>query len=225
MAVSTLSVGGAKAFNTVTASAIAQELTFTFVADVSGDSASKYFLLSSTTTKYYVWMNPSSTGTDPALPGMTGIAVAYSSNATAATIASAAKTAIAAVGGAAVFSCGLSSATVYVKNQTAGLVSAPPSVGNSSYSLGLIEPGAQINNAAGNGMVYLFTTPSTADYVYEVVLNQILPTNCTSPLSATIAAPLKVGPSTPIYLPITWSASISGTPGQVMWSCNGYKIT
>jgi len=64
------------------------------VADSSGSLNNKYFFIYSATdaTKYHVWYNVSSGGTDPAPAGSTPIVVAISTGATANTVASATQT-------------------------------------------------------------------------------------------------------------------------------------
>lgn len=80
--------------------------TVATVADSSGSLNNKYFYLNSAngTTGYYVWFNVNSAGTDPAIAGKTGIAVAIATGATAGTVGSTMATAIAAVGSSLVFS-------------------------------------------------------------------------------------------------------------------------
>lgn len=80
--------------NTITAIADTgqrQITTVATVADSSGSLNNKYFLISSlnaypTQKNFYVWFNVNSAGTDPALAGKTGVQVALSTNASAATV-------------------------------------------------------------------------------------------------------------------------------------------
>jgi hypothetical protein len=70
----------------------------TQVADSAGSLNSTYwvFYTAGNTKKYYVWYNINSAGVDPAVANATGIEVAGATNATANTLAGAARTAIAA---------------------------------------------------------------------------------------------------------------------------------
>jgi hypothetical protein len=72
--------------------------TVTTVADVSGSLNSTYFTLydAGNAHGYYVWYNINSAGVDPAPAGLTGIPVAAATGASANTIASNSRTAIAA---------------------------------------------------------------------------------------------------------------------------------
>lgn len=60
--------------------------TITTVADSAGSLNSTYFLISSQTTNYYVWLD-NGTGVDPAIVGRTGVQVIYANNDSANTIA------------------------------------------------------------------------------------------------------------------------------------------
>ncbi len=76
--------------------------SFTFSGTVTGAASnlqSSYFLLSDANdaNKYYVWMNASSLGVDPAVTGRTGVPIAYTAGATAATIGGLIATAVAAL--------------------------------------------------------------------------------------------------------------------------------
>ncbi len=68
----------------------------TLAPDVAGSLNSKYFLIDTDTTDYYVWYNINSAGVNPAIPNRTGIAVAGATGATAATLATATRAALAA---------------------------------------------------------------------------------------------------------------------------------
>lgn len=67
-----------------------QENCITAVADVSGSLNNKYFVFYTPAgAKHYCWFNVASGGSDPAIAGATAHAVAISTNATAAAVASA----------------------------------------------------------------------------------------------------------------------------------------
>lgn len=73
---------------------VAQVVSVTTVADVAGSLNNKYFFISSPNTDYYVWFNVGGAGVDPALPGRTGIPVAFAPNATANAVATAVAAAV-----------------------------------------------------------------------------------------------------------------------------------
>ena len=79
--------------------------TVSTVADSGGSLNSKYFTFSArnsggaTSTNYYVWFNINSAGVDPAVGGATGIQVAGATDATANTLATAARAAITSAAG------------------------------------------------------------------------------------------------------------------------------
>lgn len=70
-----------------------QVTSVTTVADVSSSLAGDYFLISSTATNYFVWMDDGVVS-DPVVSGKTAIPVLYSANASAATLASLIATAV-----------------------------------------------------------------------------------------------------------------------------------
>ena len=103
-----------------TAVARAEVSTVTFVADVAGSLNNKYFSLysASNATRHYVWFNINAAGADPAPSGYdNGIEVAGATGASAATLASAANTAIDAE---ADFISTVSSAVVTITNAATG---------------------------------------------------------------------------------------------------------
>lgn len=80
--------------------AATQVETITCVADVSSSLNNKYFFVYIVAgTKYHVWFNVASGGTDPAPAGSTAVAVAISANASAGTIATAVASALDALAG------------------------------------------------------------------------------------------------------------------------------
>jgi len=89
-----LAIGGAP--QSVTPSANVTDVTC--AADSSGSRNNTYFIFytAGNLYGYYVWFNINGAGVDPAVAGLTGIAVAGATDATAATLAGAARTAIAA---------------------------------------------------------------------------------------------------------------------------------
>jgi hypothetical protein len=113
--------------------------TVTTVADVAGSLNSTFFTFfdAGNAHGYYVWYNINSAGVDPAPAGLTGIAVAAATGASANTIASNSRTAIAA----AVASVSISGATNQIiisnlfpgSNTAAANGSASPGF---SYSVG-----------------------------------------------------------------------------------------
>jgi hypothetical protein len=78
-----------------------QDALITTVADVAGSLNDTYFLLSASGVDYYVWFNVDSGGTDPALPGRTGVEVAIVEDDTADDVAAALEPAVEAIPGIA----------------------------------------------------------------------------------------------------------------------------
>jgi hypothetical protein len=73
--------------------------TIECVADVSSSLNNTYFFISSPTVDYYVWFNIGGAGTDPAIPGRTGIEVSVAVNASVILVSSAVAAALTAVTG------------------------------------------------------------------------------------------------------------------------------
>jgi hypothetical protein len=98
-----------------------EKTDITGVADVASSLNSTYFLLNTAAggTQYYVWMNVSTAGVDPAVAGRTGIEVAFAAGSTNAQVATAVRNAIHAV--SAAFSCSaVTTATFTVTNVVIG---------------------------------------------------------------------------------------------------------
>jgi hypothetical protein len=93
------------------------------VADDTGSLNNTYFKIYSTTVTYVVWINVNSAGSDPSLPSTTSVPIAVATDATAATIAAAIKTALDGISGGAVFTTTRSTATLTITRGTAGQVS------------------------------------------------------------------------------------------------------
>lgn len=148
----------------------AESFTITTIADVASSTNSKYFLMSSSTTNYYVWNNVSGAGVDPAIAGRTGISIAYAANASASTIATALQAAIAAGTSSQISaSISLSVNVTFTTAQTAAVLTIPQ-IGTSSFTLARVRQGFPTNKSFVGGpfTVTLFTTPATANYTYEV---------------------------------------------------------
>lgn len=107
---------------------------FTFgsaTAGVVSNLNNTYFLLSAgglTGINYYVWMNVSGLGTDPAVAGKTGIEVDFAAGASAGTIGTALATAVAAAHGAADFSTSGTTTVTITNLQTGPFIPAGDSV-------------------------------------------------------------------------------------------------
>lgn len=228
MAVNTLSGGGTRQAYVSSSTAIPQEFKLSVLADVASNTNNLFFFISSTSTNYYLWMNVSGAGTLPLIPNRTAVVVTYSAGASAATIATAIATAITNIGGTGVFTASATGGDIYVKNTTGSVTLSHPLLSLALVALGWtytpIEVGSMNNSGAGNGMVYLFTTPTTADYTYEIVISTILTSGLTTPLASTVAAPIQAGPNTPIYIPLVWTGAFS-TILQFEWTYNGYKLS
>ena len=101
----------------VIAGDVAEVSTVTTVADVAGSLNDTYFLFDSPSTDYYVWYDVAAGGTDPLIPGRTGVHVSIASGATAAQVATATA---AAVNALALFNAGAVGALVTITGQAYG---------------------------------------------------------------------------------------------------------
>ena len=126
---------------------IAEVRTVLCVADVSSSLNNKYFTISSTTVNYYVWFNVGAAGVDPA-PGGTGVVVAISANATAATVATAVKSALDGISGGAVFTTTRNTATLTITNGVAGKVT-DAAANNTGFTVTMTTQGVTAS-AEGN---------------------------------------------------------------------------
>jgi hypothetical protein len=148
---------------TVVATALAAALTA--VAGVftatSSPLNSTYFLISSTTVNYYVWLNVAGAGIDPALAGKTGIAVAVPIDASEATVATAVAAAMAAL--TSVFAASAAGPTVSYTDVVAGPTLSPLAPGNSGFTVNTTTvgqpPGASAAVTINNNSVAMFTFP------------------------------------------------------------------
>lgn len=126
--------------------------TVTTVADVSGSLNSKYFLLSAPNggVNYYVWINVDSGGVDPALPGKTGVPVAISSGASAATVATAVAAAVDAL---AAFVSAAVGAVVTITNASAGgMIPASDGAAPTGFAFAVTNGGSSTINVNLNAL-------------------------------------------------------------------------
>lgn len=107
---------------TPSSGSIAEVTSITCVADDTGSLNNTYFKIYSTSTTYVVWINVNSAGSDPSLPSTTSVEIAVATDATAATIATAIKSALDAISGGAIFTTTRSTATLTITRGTAGKV-------------------------------------------------------------------------------------------------------
>ena len=113
------------------------------VADVAGSLNNKYFFLNAAldATKYYVWFNVNSAGTDPALAGYTAIPVALATGASANSVASAIQAAVDAL---APFVATVSTNTVTITNASVGSttdLSDGPTGSSTGFTLSVVTQG------------------------------------------------------------------------------------
>jgi len=97
-----------------------QEL-FIYFNQISAIEPGHYFLISSTTTDYYVWFGISEVGNDPAIGGRTGIQIKITYNESNVSIMRKIKSALEATGG---FSCDFLYRLIF-RNKNDGAVTAP----------------------------------------------------------------------------------------------------
>lgn len=129
---------------------------FTFTNTTPGVASNlnnHYFFLNSkgNVTRYYVWFNVDTIGTDPTLAGKTAIPVAITSGATASTIGGLMATAIAAANASADFTATNASGAVTVTNKTAGAFT-PASDFNSGFTFAVTGGGSTTVNVLMNGL-------------------------------------------------------------------------
>lgn len=127
-----------------TDTAMVQQITC--VADSSGSLNDKYFFFYAGSTKYHVWYNVNSAGTNPAPAGSTAAEVAVATNATAATVATATEAVLEALSG---ISSTVSDAVITVTQDSVGYVPLSHDV-NSGFSFALVTEG---DSAADIGFV------------------------------------------------------------------------
>lgn len=109
----------------VTSQPTRQVQTVSTVADVAGSLNSKFFTFydGGNAHGYYVWYNINAAGVDPAPAGLTGIAVAGATAASANTLATATRAAINAVSGIGVVASGATNAVI-LTNSSPGTATA-----------------------------------------------------------------------------------------------------
>lgn len=112
-----------------------QQVT-SWTAVAAGSINDAYFLISSTTTDYYVWFNVGSGGVDPALAGKTGVEVALQPVDLEVDVAQKCQAALSAVGSGSVFDVpATSTSTFVVTNVVSGTAKSAPDVGTSTFAL------------------------------------------------------------------------------------------
>jgi hypothetical protein len=154
------------------AGSVAEVSAFTAVADVAGSLNNKYFLISSPTVAYSVWMNINSAGSDPLVAGTTGVEIAAATGATGITIAGAIKTALNALGGAnVVFTAVGTTASMVVTNTVAGKATSI-GAGNSGFTVstttnGVTSPSSSPVLEAGNKLIVVAFRDAISLGVYQ----------------------------------------------------------
>lgn len=113
----------------------------TTVADVSNSLNNKYFYVNSASVAYYVWFNVSAGGTNPLVPGKTGIEIDISTNDTANTVA-------AAIRAATIAGITLSGATnhaIFTNNVGGPAPSAVDGAAPTGFSFSATQPSGTIS--------------------------------------------------------------------------------
>src|SRR6056297_1628578 len=150
--------------------------TITTVADDTGDLNDTYFDLNLigydfAETSYYLWLNINSAGTDPEISGKTGIEVTAATDATAAVVAAAIKTAV----DAAVVS--FSGDVVTITNQVQGAVTAETDSGSTGFTFEVGTTGLSVELGATSGPIELSlnteTVPVTSNQTGSLVGSDI----------------------------------------------------
>ncbi len=107
-------------------------------ADTSGSLNNKVFFINSPTTKYAVWLNVNSAGTDPSIPGFTSVSVALATGAVSTAVADAVAAALNALTDFTAPDPGAS--TVTCTNANDGTCVAPDN-GNSGFTMVVTQMG------------------------------------------------------------------------------------
>jgi hypothetical protein len=118
-----------------TASGAAETTTIKTITDTTVSLQSKNWLLSSTTTDYYVWYNVGGGGVDPAVVGRTGIEVSLVAGSSASAVASATAAVLNGYNSGTVFSTAVTGSTITVTAVVAGdiLIGKDPTAGNTGW--------------------------------------------------------------------------------------------
>lgn len=118
---------------------------------------SKYFLISSTSVDYYVWLdNAANDGTDPMVASRTGIEVTAQGTETAAELAALYKTALEGVG----FLVSRESATLQVTNAATG-VATDAGADDSGFTVTKMQDGQAVKFGPGMAVSAISINPST----------------------------------------------------------------
>ena len=138
--------------------------SITPVADSSGSLNDTYFDLnlvnySFVEAAYYVWLNVNSAGVDPAVSGKTGIEVAVATDATAATVAAAMKSAIDA-SDVECFTV-VTSGVLFVTNQVQGAITVETDAGSTGFTFTVGELGLSVDLGATSGPIELTLSTET----------------------------------------------------------------
>lgn len=122
--------------------------TISTVADVSGSLNSKYFLISSASVDYYVWMNVNSAGVDPMIANRTGVEVDLATGATNSDVATAVAAALDALPSI------VSTATGHVATATNAATGpfAAPAPGTSGFTVAVTGGGSGTINVQINAL-------------------------------------------------------------------------
>ena len=129
-----------------------QVITIQFYADVPPAHLNgKYFLISSTTTDYYVWYSDGA-GVDPLIPGRTAVPVTFIDGETAALIAADTKAALDLVAGAPFVTDATTTTFYTITNAVKGPALHAPGVGNTGFTMTLVHDGVTQVPALGLGI-------------------------------------------------------------------------
>ncbi len=144
----------------VTTQPVANVVNVTAAADTSGNKNSTYWTFYSAGAAYgfYVWYNINSAGVDPAPAGLTGIAVAGATGATADTLATATIAAINASATASLYvtaTAGVSGHLILTNKQSGSTTAAANGTASYGASFSVTTTGADGTPAASNIVIQL----------------------------------------------------------------------
>lgn len=143
------------------------------IADVASSLAGDYFLISSTTVDYFVWMDDGIVS-DPVVSGKTAIPVVYSPGASAATLAGLIATAMEAHASfhAKVDEC--DSTKVIIQNKVAGAALTASGAGTSGFAVATERVGATMSIGFVDGDVEVGLTEDILDVTSHQTGTQII---------------------------------------------------
>lgn len=149
----------------------------TTVADVMDSLHETYFLFSTPSTEYFVWLD-TGMGTPPVVSGRTAIQVEIDTGDTAAAIATAIATDVGAISGVHAAVDGCDPTSVYIQAAASGAVLSAaadgPSMSDTDFEIETVRAGARLELGSFEGDIELALTESLVDVTSHQTGAQIL---------------------------------------------------